>query len=77
MLTVDCSYVFQAARESQLTAGGHRAAEEAAGEEETSLHGPDTSAQPGAEQTKEQEQRPGEWSVRSQTIVRLLYTVGV
>lgn len=45
----------QATRASQLAAGGHREAEEAAGEEETSLFGADASTQPGTEQTQEQE----------------------
>lgn len=65
--TCVCQYcTFQAARANQLAAGGHWEAEEAAGEEETSLYGPDASAQPGTEQTQEQEQRPREWSVRQQ-----------
>lgn len=75
--TLRCSCVFQAARADQLAAGGHREAEEAAGEEETSLHGPDASTQPRTEQTKEQEQRPGEWSVRLQTKAELFPTVDV
>lgn len=45
----------QATGASQFAAGGHREAEEAAGEEETSLFGPDASTQPGTEQTQEQE----------------------
>lgn len=56
--------MLQAAGARQLPAGGHREAEEATGKEETTLYGPDTTTQPGAEQAKEQEQQPGEWSVR-------------
>lgn len=49
-----CSFCpSQAAGASQFAAGGDREAEEAAGEEETSRDA--ATAQPGAEQTQEQE----------------------
>lgn len=54
------SVIPQAAGAGRLTEGGHREAEEAAGEEEAALFGSDTSNQPGTEQAKEQEQQPGE-----------------
>lgn len=54
------SVVAQAAGAGRLAEGGHREAEEAAGEEEAAVHGSHTSTQPGAEQAKEQEQQPGE-----------------
>lgn len=50
----------QAAGAGRLAEGGHREAEEAAGEEEAAVLGSDTSTQPGTEQAKEQEQQPGE-----------------
>ena len=55
--------VFQAAGEDQHPEGGHREAAQAAGAEEAPRGHPDAPAQPRAEQTQEQEQRPGERSV--------------
>lgn len=53
-------FIPQAAGAGRLAEGGHREAEEAAGEEKAALLGSHTSTQPGAEQAKEQEQQPGE-----------------
>lgn len=64
LIGLDGSVILQAAGASQLTEGGYREAEEAAGEEEATILGSNASTQPGTEQAKEQEQQPGEWSVR-------------
>ena len=54
----------QAAGEDQLSARGHREAAEAPGQAQAALHGPDSTPEPGAQQTQEQGQRGRERSVR-------------
>lgn len=52
--------LFQATRAHQLAARGHREAAEAAGEKKAAPRGSHAATQRGAQQTKGEEQRPGE-----------------